>query len=337
MRSRRWIASALALATPLIGGTGEVRPGAAAATPSSLRATALRALDGDTIEVRLRNGRRERVQLIGVDAPERRRGDCWSAEARAETARIVRRRPPVVLVLDARLPRRDASGRLLAYVEFERKATPPIPRLPNLDLGRHLLEEGFAVASKRAGSRGRRYAELQRVARSTRQGLWLECGLAPTAPENAITFTRPDGSAITFPGGVRAWCGPWPDAPRGPQGIHVQVGARSLARPRSFWIMSAVLRDAARQATVRFPYDIPPRPAGAVLFAVDAPRRANELASSADGSSGSMRFEAASCSGRRAIAFTVDAVLGSEFGGAEPVSVRGRFAAQLSAERRIRS
>src|SRR4051794_36120268 len=62
-----------------------------AADHFSLRATVVRVVDGDTIDVALATGgRRERVRLLGIDAPER--GACYAATASAETARLTLRK-----------------------------------------------------------------------------------------------------------------------------------------------------------------------------------------------------------------------------------------------------
>ena len=73
----------------------------------------VRVVDGDTIDVRLRNGNRERIRLIGIDSPER--GDCGSLRATAR-ARKLARRQQVLLRGDANVDMRDRFGRLLAYV-----------------------------------------------------------------------------------------------------------------------------------------------------------------------------------------------------------------------------
>src|SRR3954451_14505132 len=88
--------------------------------PHPLRGVALRAVDGDTLVVRLDGGRRERVRVIGVDTPEdvdaRRPVQCYSRRAAAFTARTVEgRRVSLTIGRESR----DRYGRLLAYVRVE--------------------------------------------------------------------------------------------------------------------------------------------------------------------------------------------------------------------------
>jgi micrococcal nuclease len=88
-------------------------------------------LDGDTLVVRLAEGRTETVRLIGIDAPEshesekltrqaaRLRRDAATVQAigrraAAFTAAILPRGHRIGLELD--IERRDPHGRLLAYV-----------------------------------------------------------------------------------------------------------------------------------------------------------------------------------------------------------------------------
>ncbi len=76
----------------------------------------LEVIDGDTIEVRLRDGSAERVRYIGVDTPESTPDqplECFGHEASAANGRLVGGQ---VVRLRFGPERRDAYGRLLAYV-----------------------------------------------------------------------------------------------------------------------------------------------------------------------------------------------------------------------------
>jgi endonuclease YncB( thermonuclease family) len=90
-----------------------------------------RAVDGDTVEVRL-GAEEVTVRLIGVDTPER--GDCGYADAKEFVRAAVVGRP-VVLVRSARVANEDRFGRLLRYVVVGSR-----------DLGERLLREGLANA-----------------------------------------------------------------------------------------------------------------------------------------------------------------------------------------------
>lgn len=76
---------------------------------SSKRGTVQRVLDGDTIDVRLVSGRRERVRLIGINAPELNPLECFGAEARAAAQRLAYRKR-VLIVGDRTQATRDRYG-----------------------------------------------------------------------------------------------------------------------------------------------------------------------------------------------------------------------------------
>jgi micrococcal nuclease len=139
-----------------------------------LHGAVLRAVDGDTLLVRLDGGRRERVRLIGVDTPESVEPgtppQCWSHRAATYTARVTRHRQVTLRV--GREPR-DRYGRLLAYVSVG-------PR--GLDLQEALLRGGHArpLAIAPNVEHARAYARLAAEARRAHRGLWGAC--APLGP-----------------------------------------------------------------------------------------------------------------------------------------------------------
>jgi endonuclease YncB( thermonuclease family) len=88
-------------------------------------------VDGDTIDVTLTSGKRERVRIIGIDTPER--GACWASQATAATRRLAQGKH-VTLLGDPTQATRDRYERLLAYVW-----------LPGgTDLGFQLVKGGYA-------------------------------------------------------------------------------------------------------------------------------------------------------------------------------------------------
>jgi micrococcal nuclease len=143
--------------------------------PHPLQGVALRAVDGDTLVVRLDGGRRERVRVIGVDTPEdvdpRKPVQCYSRRAAAFTARTVEGRR--VSLTPGREPR-DRYGRLLAYVRVDGARE---------DLEEELLRNGLArpLAIRPNTDRAARYARLADEARAGRRGLWGACPLAVSA------------------------------------------------------------------------------------------------------------------------------------------------------------
>jgi micrococcal nuclease len=103
------LAAALLILRPWEGGGQD--EGAASA-----RAFVIRAIDGDTVEVRI-GGEAEDVRYIGVDTPETVKPDtpvqCFGPRASAFNHRLVEgRRVRLVFGVE----RRDVYGRLLAYV-----------------------------------------------------------------------------------------------------------------------------------------------------------------------------------------------------------------------------
>ena len=130
-------------------------------------------VDGDTLRVRLANGKSERVRLIGIDAAER--GACFAAPAAAR-ARELALSKPVVLRGDRTQDTRDRYGRLLAYVWI------PGGR----DLGYQLVAGGFAkvYVYRDPFQRLPAYRTAESRAKSAPAGAWKACGatIRPVVP-----------------------------------------------------------------------------------------------------------------------------------------------------------
>jgi endonuclease YncB( thermonuclease family) len=138
-----------------------------------LEGRVVRVVDGDTLDVRITGGARERIRLIGIDTPER--GACFANEATSALARVASGRR-VVLIGDKTQDRRDRYKRLLAYVQ-----------LPNgSDAARTLIAAGYgrvyvyAKAFARLGA----YRSAESLAKGASTGLWSFCatGQPPTPP-----------------------------------------------------------------------------------------------------------------------------------------------------------
>jgi len=145
---------------------GGWRLGAARSAPSSGPAVVTGVVDGDTLEVTWPGGQ-DRVRLLGVDAPETvhpdRPVECFGPEASAFTRdRVLGRR--VTLSFDR--VRRDAYGRLLAYVELGRTR-----------LNDELLARGYArlLVVPPNGAHARAMLDLELAARAANRGLWSAC------------------------------------------------------------------------------------------------------------------------------------------------------------------
>jgi len=163
----RFIATAAALCALTVVATT-----AAGAGDFSHRGVVIRVVDGDTVDVRLANGKRERVRLIGIDTPER--GACFAAQA-TQRARTLALSKPVVLRGDRTQDTRDRYGRLLAYVWI------PGGR----DLGYQLLAGGFAkvYVFRNAFQRLPAYRSAESGARTRTAGAWKSCTkIRPAVP-----------------------------------------------------------------------------------------------------------------------------------------------------------
>jgi micrococcal nuclease len=169
-------AAALLLLRPWEGSGG-------AGAPERARGMVLRAVDGDTLEVRLAGGGAETVRLIGVDTPETVKPDtpvqCFGPQASAFEHRVAEGRR-VRLVVGAEP--RDVYGRLLAYV-YLRPNIRPVSDNPGGDaqrerfLNAELVRRGLArtLTIPPNDRFAERFAALQsRAARSSR-GLWGAC------------------------------------------------------------------------------------------------------------------------------------------------------------------
>jgi micrococcal nuclease len=136
------------------------------AGPASAWAYVVRAVDGDTIEVRL-DGRLEDVRYIGVDTPETVKPDtpvqCFGPQASRFDHGLVEHRR-VRLVFGAE--RRDIYGRLLSYVYLGE-------RFVNAEL----LRRGFARTLTIAPNDrfAKYFKRLEIAAARAGEGLWGAC------------------------------------------------------------------------------------------------------------------------------------------------------------------
>ncbi|HEY8501502.1 MAG TPA: thermonuclease family protein [Solirubrobacterales bacterium] len=134
--------------------------------PASAPAYVTRAIDGDTIEVRI-GGRLEDVRYIGVDTPETVKPgtpvQCFGPQASHFNHRLVERRR-VRLLFDRE--RRDVYGRLLAYVYLGE-------RFVNAELARRGLARTLTIPPNDRFAR--RFKRLQMAAARAGRGLWGRC------------------------------------------------------------------------------------------------------------------------------------------------------------------
>lgn len=183
----RWGSAALLLAAAILllrPWESELAPwdGGAASDPATASGRVVRAVDGDTLEVRLDDGREEDVRLIGVDTPETVKPDtpvqCFGPRASAFEHRVAEGRR-VRLVTGAEP--RDVYGRLLAYVYLRPagrlsdnpKRTSQREHFLNAELLRRGLARTLTIPPNDRFAE--RFAALQREAARAGRGLWSRC------------------------------------------------------------------------------------------------------------------------------------------------------------------
>jgi micrococcal nuclease len=185
----RWGSAVLLLAAAvLLLRPWEAEPGpkgAGGARPAAtLQGTVVRAIDGDTLEVRIdgRDGT-EDVRLIGVDTPETVKPgtpvQCFGPRASAFEHRVAEGRR--VRLLTGAEPR-DVYGRLLAYA-YLLPAPPELSDNPKRSahrerfLNAELVRSGLArtLAIPPNTRFAERFAALQRGAARVGRGLWGAC------------------------------------------------------------------------------------------------------------------------------------------------------------------
>jgi micrococcal nuclease len=157
--SRRTIGLALAVlaVAALVAASAAARPSGAFTKQGMVTYV----VDGDTVDVTLRGGGRERVRLIGIDTPES--GSCYAERAAAQARRLALRKR-VVLKGDPTQDTRDRYGRLLAYVWTA----------AGKDVGYQLVGGGFAKVYVYAApfQRLAAYRRAEVSARSAARGVW---------------------------------------------------------------------------------------------------------------------------------------------------------------------
>ena len=128
----------------------------------------IKVVDGDTIEI-LKNGKRVKVRLIGIDTPElvdpRRPVQCFGREASAEAHRLLDG-TTVVIETDSSQDTYDKYGRLLAYVFLS----------DGTFVNERMIAEGFAheytyyIPYKYQSD----FKKSEKAAREGNKGLWAE-------------------------------------------------------------------------------------------------------------------------------------------------------------------
>jgi micrococcal nuclease len=174
------LAAIIAWSATTAGNEDEPVAGSAAAPAGTFGpARVQRVVDGDTLKVRLDDGRTKRVRVLGIDSPESRKPgspvECGALEAAGAMRRLATegggpdaRGRRVTLVADSRGDQVDRFDRVLAYVEAGGR-----------DLGEQLVAQGWAKAyafRDRDFDRRDRYERAQAAARAAGRGVHGRCG-----------------------------------------------------------------------------------------------------------------------------------------------------------------
>jgi endonuclease YncB( thermonuclease family) len=151
--------------TAVAGGRGAV----------SARVTGVSA--GDTLQVRLKNGKTQRLHVLGISAPPK--GSCFSAQAAAATRTLALNRT----------------------VKLSAAASSAYVRLPDgTDLGAQLIGDGNAQVDALGPTFSRlpSYAPLQQAAEKANKGLWGACAADLSVDLSATATTVALGTDVKY-------------------------------------------------------------------------------------------------------------------------------------------
>lgn len=132
------------------------QPMPAATRGEMIRARVVRVIDGDTITVQRKNGRKgqyEKIRILGIDAPER--SQAWGPEAGRKLAVMIHSQEVRLEVANT-----DRYGRTVAKVW-----------IGDTDVGLAMIRAGLAWHYRQYYNDAE-YAEAEKYARARRLGLW---------------------------------------------------------------------------------------------------------------------------------------------------------------------
>lgn len=141
--------------------------------------------------------------------------------------------------------------------------------------------------------------------------LFALAGSAAASGGQSPIFRRPDGSAIVFPGAVRAWCGR----------TNLNVVTVTTRLRESRWQLTVPRRSVHPGRVIRFSW----RHAHRIgIFVYDAKTR-NEASQGTEGSHGVVTLRRATCRRGGTLAIRLSGTIGSEFSDGKPVRVSGAY------------
>jgi hypothetical protein len=141
--------------------------------------------------------------------------------------------------------------------------------------------------------------------------------VAGSAATSSPLFRRADGSAIVFPGSVRAWC----DA------TSLEVANPTSRLLQSRWQLEVARKSLQQGHTVSFSWR---RSNGIVIFVFDAKTR-NEASDGGEGSRGVVTLRRATCRRGGVLEIGVSGTIASEFFDGKPIRVSGMYRGTVGA------
>jgi endonuclease YncB( thermonuclease family) len=166
------LAPALAMVAGLLAMVGTASPSAADSAQTTLRqrATIVKVVDGDTVNVRLRSGTETPVRLLGIDTPEVYPvTECGGPQATASLKRLLPVGTAVRLISDPTQDLVDRYGRILRYV---------LKVSDGRDMDRVQVRRGWAtvyVYHHNPFKRVARYDAALEYADAHHRGIWAMC------------------------------------------------------------------------------------------------------------------------------------------------------------------
>ena len=140
------------------------------------------------------------------------------------------------------------------------------------------------------------------------------------AGSDSPLFRRANGSAVVFPGAVRAWCGV--------KRVNVFSLARTIRQSR--WQLQIARKHLHPGRVVRFSWR---RENGIVIFVYDAKTR-NEASDGAEGSHGTVTLRRASCRLGHEVEIGLSGTIASEFSDGKPIRVSGTYRGRIGSRPR---
>jgi hypothetical protein len=140
-------------------------------------------------------------------------------------------------------------------------------------------------------------------------------GSAAAAADSPL-FRRADGTAIVFPGAVRAWCGT--------KNLNVLNLARRIRQSR--WQLEIARKHVHGRRVVRFSWH---SANGIRIFVYDA-KTHNEASEGAEGSHGVITLRRATCRRGGTLVVRVSGTIASEFSDGTPVRVSGTYRGRVA-------